>query len=85
MPCRLSTAGLLLVLSLLYPRWYMACVLTLMLDILSHWMHMYATLVTGSDTHKVSCTREPFHSPACATHARRNPGKSTPCNAVLWE
>ena len=83
--CRLSTAGLLLVLSLLYPRWYMACVLTLMLDILSHWMHMYATLVTGSDTHKVSCTRGLFHSPACAPHARRNPGKSTPHNAVLLE
>ena len=47
-------------LSLLYPRWYMVCLVTLMLDILSHWMHMYATLVTGSDTHKVR------HNPALA-------------------
>lgn len=43
-------------LSLLYPQWYMVCLVTLMLDILSHWMHMYATLVTGSDTHKVRHT-----------------------------
>ena len=42
-----------MILSLLYPRWYMACVVTLMLDILSHWMHMYASLLTGSETHKV--------------------------------
>lgn len=52
--CRLATAGLLVVLCLLYPDWYMAALLTLMLDILSHWTHMYSTLVAGSSSHKVS-------------------------------
>ena len=52
--CRLATAGLLVILCLLYPDWYMAALLTLMLDILSHWTHMYSTLVAGSSSHKVS-------------------------------
>ena len=50
---RLSTAGLLVVLCVLYPDWYLAALLTLMLDIGSHWAHMYATLLGGASTHKV--------------------------------
>lgn len=60
--CRLATAGLLVILCMLYPQWYMAALLTLMLDILSHWTHMYATLVAGSSTHKVLLLHMPSKS-----------------------
>lgn len=51
--CRLSTAGLLVVLSILNQQWYFCFLVLLMLDIFSHWFQMYATLAAGAATHKV--------------------------------
>ena len=51
--CRLSTAGLLVVLSILNRKWYFCFLVLLMLDIFSHWFQMYATLAAGAATHKV--------------------------------
>lgn len=50
---RLSTAGLLTILCMLYPSWYILFLGLLMLDVFSHWLQMQATLVSGSSTHKV--------------------------------
>ena len=50
---RLSTAGLLAVLGMLYPRSYMAFLGLMFLDIFSHWFQMYSTFISGSETHKV--------------------------------
>ena len=50
---RLATAGLLATLSVLHPRWHFGFLALLMLDVFSHWFQMYATLVSGSATHKV--------------------------------
>mmetsp|Transcript_15420 Transcript_15420/g.46545 ORF Transcript_15420/g.46545 Transcript_15420/m.46545 type:complete len:245 (-) Transcript_15420:362-1096(-) len=49
---RLSTAGLLAVLGMLYPRSYMLFLSLMFLDIFSHWFQMYSTFVSGSETHK---------------------------------
>jgi CDP-diacylglycerol--inositol 3-phosphatidyltransferase len=49
---RLSTAGLLAVLGMLYPRSYMLFLGLMFLDIFSHWFQMYSTFVSGSSTHK---------------------------------
>ena len=51
---RLSTAGLLAVLGMLYPRSYMVFLAIMFLDIFSHWFQMYSTFISGSETHKVS-------------------------------
>ena len=51
--CRLSTAGLLIVLSILNRQWFFCLLVLLMLDIFSHWFQMYATLAAGAATHKV--------------------------------
>lgn len=50
---RLSTAGLLTILCMLYPRWYTVFLGLLMLDVGSHWLQMQATLVSGAASHKV--------------------------------
>ena len=50
---RLSTAGLLAVLGMLYPRSYMVFLTIMFLDIFSHWFQMYSTFISGSETHKV--------------------------------
>jgi len=49
---RLSTAGLFVLLSMMYQDWFFAFVLLLMLDISSHWSQMYYVLTTGKPTHK---------------------------------
>lgn len=49
---RLSTAGLLAVLGMLYPRSYMLFLLLMFLDIFSHWFQMYSTFVSGNESHK---------------------------------
>jgi CDP-diacylglycerol--inositol 3-phosphatidyltransferase len=49
---RLATTGLLLLLSVIYPKYILACVLLIFLDIFSHWFQMYSTLLTGAATHK---------------------------------
>eukprot|EP01098_Paradermamoeba_levis_P005039 TRINITY_DN2138_c0_g1_i1.p1 TRINITY_DN2138_c0_g1~~TRINITY_DN2138_c0_g1_i1.p1 ORF type:complete len:216 (+),score=40.20 TRINITY_DN2138_c0_g1_i1:71-718(+) len=49
---RVSTAGLTIVLSHLYPNFLFAFILLCMLDFTSHWIRMYSSLVTGSDSHK---------------------------------
>lgn len=51
--CRVSTAGLLVLLCTAYPPWLLLFLLLLQLDIASHWFLMYSTLVAGSITHKV--------------------------------
>ena len=57
---RLSTAGLLAVLGMLYPRSYMVFLAIMFLDIFSHWFQMYSTFISGSETHKVGLgTRGP--------------------------
>ena len=52
-PCRVSTAGLLMLLCKTYPDIFVLFLLLLMLDLFSHWFQMYSTLVAGSVTHKV--------------------------------
>jgi hypothetical protein len=52
-PRRLSTTGLLLVVSLVYPRLHVVAVALIFLDIFSHWFQMYSTLAAGAVTHKV--------------------------------
>ena len=56
--CRVSTAGLLMLLCKTYPNIFILFLSLLMLDLFSHWFQMYSTLVAGSVTHKVlpSCT-----------------------------
>lgn len=49
---RLSTAGLLAVLGMLYPRSYMLFLSLMFLDIFSHWFQMYSTFVSGNESHK---------------------------------
>lgn len=43
MDCSCSTAGLLVVLSHLYPQYMLAFLFLLVLDFASHWYHMYAS------------------------------------------
>lgn len=52
--CRVSTAGLLMLLCRSYPDLFIVFLLLLMLDLFSHWFQMYSTLVAGSATHKAS-------------------------------
>lgn len=49
---RVATAGLQLVLAVIYPECYLFFVLLILLDIFSHWFQMYSTLLNGSSTHK---------------------------------
>lgn len=64
MLCRLSTAGLLTILCMLYQRWYISFLGLLMLDVASHWVQMQATLVSGAASHKVCFALYPAsHTP----------------------
>ncbi|KAI8469031.1 MAG: phosphatidylinositol synthase [Monoraphidium minutum] len=49
---RVSTAGLLAVLTALYPSAALLWLGLLMLDVFSHWFQMYAALAAGAETHK---------------------------------
>lgn len=50
---RCTTSCLLVFLSSAFPRWSLVFQLLISLDLASHYMHMYATLVMGdSDSHK---------------------------------
>ncbi|GAQ84622.1 phosphatidylinositol synthase [Klebsormidium nitens] len=49
---RVSTAGLLLVLSHLYKDYWLACLGLLVLDVASHWLQMYSTFLVSKTSHK---------------------------------
>lgn len=49
---RFSTNVLLAVLAHLYVDYAIFCFFLMVLDIVSHWAHMYASLLTGSGSHK---------------------------------
>lgn len=51
---RMGTAVLFIVLSHLYPTYWAAFAFLVVLDIVSHWLQMYATLSSGKTTHKGS-------------------------------
>ena len=53
MLCRVSTTGLLLLLTAAYPHLQLYFMLLVTLDLASHWYQMYATLAAGGITHKV--------------------------------
>jgi CDP-diacylglycerol--inositol 3-phosphatidyltransferase len=38
---RLATAGLMTLLAMQYPRWYLVCIMIVFLDIFSHWSVSY--------------------------------------------
>jgi len=50
---KLSTPGLLLTLSHLYPTWTFFLTCVLMLDVSSHYFHFYSTLLRGVTSHKI--------------------------------
>ena len=50
---RAATAGLLAALAALYPQHAFAFTLLLMLDVVSHWAQMFASLSAGARSHKV--------------------------------
>ena len=52
--CRLSTTGLLVLLCLQCPAWYLLWLGLIFLDIFSHWVQMYSSLAAGDISHKVS-------------------------------
>ncbi|ODV83513.1 hypothetical protein CANARDRAFT_214451 [[Candida] arabinofermentans NRRL YB-2248] len=49
---RCSTSSLIVFLAVLYPNWFIFWQLMISLDLASHYMHMYASLVSGSTSHK---------------------------------
>lgn len=49
---RIATSCLLAILCILYPHVHILFLSILMLDIFSHWFQMYASLASGSITHK---------------------------------
>ena len=49
---RLATAGLLMVLSAKFPEWFFACLALLLLDIGSHWLQMYTSVLASRKSHK---------------------------------
>lgn len=55
---RLSTAGLLVILCMLYQETYVIFLGLLILDIFSHWCHMYYSLTSGSESHKVTFQKD---------------------------
>jgi len=54
---RFSTATIMLVLTHLYPAYRFAFICTMILDIVSHWLQMYSTFVTGEKHHKKAVTK----------------------------
>lgn len=57
---RTATAGLLVIVAVRYPGYYMLPLLLIWLDIFSHWAQMYSTLVNGATTHKDVKSRSPL-------------------------
>ena len=51
---RVSTTGLMFILSNLYPQYQVCFILAVTLDIYSHWTQVYSTYATGSLSHKSS-------------------------------
>lgn len=51
---RLSTTGLLVLLCMRFQAWYMLFLSLIILDIFSHWLQMYSSLVAGDISHKVT-------------------------------
>lgn len=49
---RCTTASLTCFLAVVYPRWCIVFQILISLDLASHYMHMYASLTGGSDSHK---------------------------------
>ena len=49
---RLATAGLLMVLGTKFPRWFFTCLALLLLDIASHWLQMYTSVLASRKSHK---------------------------------
>lgn len=49
---RLATAGLLMVLSAKFPEWFFACLALLLLDVGSHWLQMYTSVLASRKSHK---------------------------------
>lgn len=49
---RCSTCSLIVFLSVLYPDYYIAWQALISLDLASHYVHMYAQLASGSESHK---------------------------------
>lgn len=55
---RMSTAGLLMLLSHLYPAYFGFFLLLLALDVTSHWMQMYSSFLLGLGSHKSVTSRD---------------------------
>jgi len=53
---RFSTATIMLVLTHLYPKYRFGFIITMILDIVSHWLQMYSTFATGEKHHKKAST-----------------------------
>lgn len=49
---RFSTNILNAILAHLYPEWSLAFFLLMVLDFVSHWAHMYSSMLLGSESHK---------------------------------
>ncbi|CEM22479.1 unnamed protein product [Vitrella brassicaformis CCMP3155] len=49
---RFSTAVVLMIDSHLYPQYYFLFLCLVILDIVSHWFHMYSSVLSGSSSHK---------------------------------
>lgn len=49
---RFATMGMLCVLSRLYKEYAFGFILLMILDVVSHWFQMYATLLVGQGSHK---------------------------------
>lgn len=49
---RCSTCSLIVYLSVLYPKYFIAWQILISLDLASHYVHMYAQIVSGSTSHK---------------------------------
>ena len=49
---RLATAGLLMVLGTKFPTWFFTCLALLLLDIASHWLQMYTSVLASRKSHK---------------------------------
>jgi len=63
---RTATASLCVVLAHLYPRWIFSFCALVMLDIFSHWAHVYASALNLASTHKSSnnwIVRLYYHKP----------------------
>ncbi len=49
---RCATMCLCVVLAMFYPKWAILFQLSMSLDIASHWLHMHASMMNGSNSHK---------------------------------